>query len=268
MMRHSNVHTHTTFSDGENTAEEMVQAALSLDFVSLGFSEHSLTPFDSGYCMPLEDYPKYRETIARLKEEYEGRIEIFCGIEEDYYSKPCSHEFEYAVGSVHYICCKDEYFPIDFSAEEQQRFITKHGRGDPLELAKRYFDTVVENSQKREFQVQGHFDLLQKYGLFDSAGEDYRKIALAAADEVVKNVPLIEVNCGAIGRGYRTTPYPDDFILRHLKEKGARLVLNGDSHSTSTLNTHYDESIAMLRDIGFDSVWQLRTTGFVEISIK
>ena len=35
----SNVHSHTTFSDGKNTAEEMVQAALSLGFHTLGQNE-------------------------------------------------------------------------------------------------------------------------------------------------------------------------------------------------------------------------------------
>ncbi len=267
-MRHSNIHTHTTFSDGKNTPEELVQKALELGFVSLGFSDHSETAFDPGYSAKKEDYPLYRAEIGRLKEKYRDQIEIFCGIEQDFFSHPVSDEFEYTIGSVHYIYVKDEYFPMDASAEGQQKFIQKHGRGDPMELAKRYFDTVVENSRKREFQVQGHFDLIQKYGLFDGAGEEYEALALAAADEVIKSVPFIEVNSGAIGRGYRKTPYPDDFILKHLLKKGARLVLNGDSHSVDTLNTHYEEIVEELRNIGFTSLWQLRKTGFVEISIK
>jgi len=267
-MRHSNIHTHTNFSDGKNTAEEMVQKALELGFVSLGFSDHSETPFDSGYCAMEADYPRYREEISFLKEKYEGQLEIFCGIEQDFFSRPCSDEFEYTIGSVHYIYVKDEYFPMDASSEGQQKFISKHGRGDPMELAKRYFDTVVENSRKREFQVQGHFDLIQKYGLFDGAGEEYRALALAAVDEVMNNTPFIEVNCGAIGRGYRKTPYPDDFILKHLLKKGAKLVLNGDSHSVDTLNTHYEESVKELSEMGFSSLWQLRRTGFVEVPIK
>ena len=44
----SNAHTHTTFCDGKNTAEEMVQAALDNGFVSLGFSGHSfISPTDT-----------------------------------------------------------------------------------------------------------------------------------------------------------------------------------------------------------------------------
>lgn len=36
-----NLHTHTTFCDGTNTAEEMIQAARELGMDSLGFSGHS-----------------------------------------------------------------------------------------------------------------------------------------------------------------------------------------------------------------------------------
>ena len=35
-----NLHTHTVFGDGQNTAEEMVRAAIAAGCGSLGFSEH------------------------------------------------------------------------------------------------------------------------------------------------------------------------------------------------------------------------------------
>ena len=39
-----NLHTHTVFGDGKNTAEEMVRAAIAAGCGSLGFSEHSRMP--------------------------------------------------------------------------------------------------------------------------------------------------------------------------------------------------------------------------------
>ena len=39
-----NLHTHTTYCDGKNTAEEMVQKAIELGFKSLGFSGHAPMP--------------------------------------------------------------------------------------------------------------------------------------------------------------------------------------------------------------------------------
>ena len=40
-MLKANYHTHTTFCDGDETAERMVQRALELEFGHLGFSGHT-----------------------------------------------------------------------------------------------------------------------------------------------------------------------------------------------------------------------------------
>ena len=41
-----NLHSHTTFCDGKNSAEEMVVSAIDHGFDVFGFSGHSYTPFD------------------------------------------------------------------------------------------------------------------------------------------------------------------------------------------------------------------------------
>ena len=76
MIPGSNVHTHTTFSDGSNSAEEMVLAAMRLGFHTLGFSDHGHTAYDR--CgMSLHQEAAYREEIRRLQRLYAGRI-LFC----------------------------------------------------------------------------------------------------------------------------------------------------------------------------------------------
>jgi len=42
-----NLHTHSTFDDGQNTLEEMAFAAEKAGLTSLGLSVHSPLPFDS-----------------------------------------------------------------------------------------------------------------------------------------------------------------------------------------------------------------------------
>ena len=39
-----NYHTHTTWCDGRDTPEEMVQAALARGFAEIGFSSHARLP--------------------------------------------------------------------------------------------------------------------------------------------------------------------------------------------------------------------------------
>ena len=65
MVPKSNIHSHTTFVDGRDTAEEMVLAALRLGFHTLGFSEHGHADYDDCSMTPAQE-PAYRAEILRL----------------------------------------------------------------------------------------------------------------------------------------------------------------------------------------------------------
>ena len=43
----STVHTHTTYCDGKNTPEQMIQSAIRQGLSVIGFSGHSYVPFDN-----------------------------------------------------------------------------------------------------------------------------------------------------------------------------------------------------------------------------
>lgn len=267
-MRHSNIHTHTVFSDGKNTMREMIERAIDLDFASLGFSDHSETVFFSEESMKEDRYATYRAQARDMKKEYEGAIEVFCGIEMDYCSDLDPDDFDYVIGSVHYLPTPDSSCsPVDFDLEHQMKHIHDFCKGKKEEYAKIYYDTLVRHAQKTPYQVQGHFDLLNKFGLFDDEGETYRHLALEALDEILAITPFIEMNTGAIARGCRNAPYPAPFLLQRILEKKGKVILNGDSHHIDHLNCHYEASVELLKKIGFSSLWQLRETGFEEVLI-
>jgi histidinol-phosphatase (PHP family) len=266
-MKHSNIHIHSTFSDGIHTPEEMIGKAKELSFVSLGFSEHSQTAFDSSYhSMEEENYSLYAETIRSLQKR-EEELEILCGIEKDSFSSVPTELFDYVIGSVHYLCSGGDYYPVDKNPKWQQKWIMDHGKGDPMEMAKRYFEAVVLHAQKESFPIQGHFDLITKFGFFDNLGESYEALALEALREVMKCVPYLELNTGAISRGWRTKPYPALFLLEEIRRLGGKVMINGDSHSADSLNCHFEDCVALLRSTGFPSFWQLRKGGFTEVSL-
>ena len=79
------LHMHSVYSDGKNTAEEMIQEAIRLGLDTVGLSDHSHAKFDE--CgMTAEGTKAYRTEMAELKREYAGRIQVLCGLERDYYS--------------------------------------------------------------------------------------------------------------------------------------------------------------------------------------
>ena len=79
-MRYSNLHTHSTFSDGKHTLEENVLSAIEKNMLSLGFSDHSYTGCDISYCTDHASYSEYLKTIQQLKQKYSDRklCTVFC----------------------------------------------------------------------------------------------------------------------------------------------------------------------------------------------
>ena len=81
-MQFSNLHAHTTFSDGKHTVKENIESAIFKNMESIGFSDHSFTACDTSYCMMESDYDAYIKSIAQAKDEYKNQIDVFCGIEK------------------------------------------------------------------------------------------------------------------------------------------------------------------------------------------
>ena len=85
-MELKNFHTHTTYCDGKNTAEEMILAAINQGFTALGFSGHSPTSIDPSYCMTTDETRRYIDELKALREKYADKIRIYIGLEADLYT--------------------------------------------------------------------------------------------------------------------------------------------------------------------------------------
>lgn len=238
------LHTHTTFSDGKNTAEEMVIAAIAMGLDTIGFSDHSYAPYDEDCCMPKTRIPEYRRTIQALKEKYSDQIQILCGIEQDYYSEVSTEGYDYVIGSVHYIMDKGACIPVDWKPEMLTDAVKRYYGGDIYALIDAYFETVSHVAEKTGADIIGHIDLIQKFNegdaLFDSSHPRYLAASHTAADRLLQSGKIFEINTGAISRGYRTESYPCGELYTYLKDKGARFILSSDSHSAQALCFGFD----------------------------
>ena len=220
-MIKQNLHTHSIYCDGKNTLEEMTQAAIKCGFSSLGFSGHCYTPFDNSYCMSLENSAKYCKEIDELKEKYKGKIKIYKGIEYDVYSEYDISEFDYVIGSVHYVLKDGIYIDVDLYPETVAEAIEKYFNGDAMAYVAAYYDEVITVPEKTKCNILGHFDLVSKFSeqsdLIDTGSDDYLSIAFDAISKISKEIKVFEINTGAISRGYRTAPYPSIEIMKEMK---------------------------------------------------
>ena len=241
---------HTCYCDGKNTPEEMVQSAIEKGLSTVGISGHSYTFFDESYCMQKADIPRYLAECRYLRAKYFDQIHVLCGVEQDYYSEYPTDDFDYVIGSVHYIKVEGEYIPVDESIDILRAAVQKHFDGDVYALCEAYFATVADVVKKTECDIIGHFDLISKFiekePLFDTQRPRYVAAWKAAVDRLVQYGVPFEVNTGAISRGYRTQPYPSEEMREYIRKKGGRFVLSSDAHSTDAIMCGFEEYEALV----------------------
>lgn len=259
-----NYHTHTTFSDGKKTPEEVVESAISQGLKSIGFSDHGYTNFDLRYCM--KDTDGYIKEINRLKKEYSNKIEVYLGIEEDAFDPVKRSDFDYIIGSCHYIKVDGKYYPVDSNPNFFDKCLEVCDN-DPIKLAHVYYAPFCEYIRKRKPDIVGHFDLITKFDeekrAFLGSGE-YLAISEKYLESILGVGSLFEINTGAMARGYRKSPYPYDNLLYAIMKNGNGIVLGSDSHNPENLTFAFKETIKFLKEFGFRYVYALKEGKFVK----
>ena len=257
MRAFCSVHTHSVMCDGKNTLAEMAAAACDAGAASFGASGHSHTPIpeDEGGVLPA-DMTAYRAEVLRLREEYAGRMDVLLGIELDNRADVTAEGFDYWIGSVHRLRGPDGVdCTVDWDAETLGRCLREAFHGDSGEMAARYYEEVRQMAARKP-DILGHIDLITKFNedgsFFDEAGPGYRAAALEALHAAGPKETLLEINTGAMSRGYRSVPYPALFLLREWRDMGGRIILTADAHSAAAVVYGYAQAAALAQAAGFD----------------
>ena len=258
----SSVHCHSTMCDGKNTLQEMASAACAQGLTTLGFTGHSYTQRDREYCMSPSRTAQYKATIAKLKTEYKGKVDILCGIEWDLLSEDKRTGYDYWIGSAHHLYGKNtgKYYEIDFRPQDLYDF-----DGDPLAAVEAYF-AEVEKVAAMGPDILAHIDLIKKLNaageFFDEESLRYKAAALKALSAAKEHGCLLEVNTGGVYRGYRKDFYPGAWLLGEWQKMGGKVIITSDAHDVDSLTFGFDEAAAAVKAAGFKSVEVLTVNGF------
>ncbi len=268
MIPLQNLHTHCTFCDGKDEPEEVVKEAIRLGMSSLGFSSHSFTgnPKVDG----MQDERGYIDCIRALKEKYRDRIRIFLGVERDCFTEilGLESEYDYKIGSVHYLKIKGEYEAVDWSKDRLKNTCEKCFGGDMTRLCEAYFELESKVVEMADCNIVGHFDLITLFsGMDDREDRRFIDAEMAALDELLKTDTLFDVNTGAMARGYRTGRDPSENCLRRIREKNGRVIISSDCHDRSKLLYGFDVAAELIKRYGFKEVYILTDGGFEPVGL-
>ena len=256
-MIRANYHTHTTLCDGKDTPAAMAEAARRLGFEALGFSGH----MDDTYHM---DFPRYLETIADLRAQYAGELDILCGVELDQRWDPATvRGAEYVIGSTHFLTAPNGLTDaVDWEAEHSETLCREGFGGDWYRMCAAYYEEEAGVLERTRCDIVGHFDLIARFNhacpAFDEEDPRYLGPAREAMEHLLRQGAVFEINTGALNRGRRREAYPALPLLRILRELGGEIILSSDAHQAALLDGAFPQAEAAALACGFTHALVLR----------
>ena len=249
----TNFHTHTTWCDGKATPFEMAEAAVARGFAALGFSSHMIRAFDDGCAVPMGRERAYVDDVRRAAAAFAGRLKVFCGAEADFVrgraepdrARYADLALDYLIGSLHYVVAPDgAAVAVDDTPERLAEGLREHFGGSAERFVRTYFAQEREMAQSFDFDFLAHPDLVRKFNArhpyFDEASPWYREELERTAEAIAASGKLVEVNTGAIARGWLDDAYPSEGFRALLRARGVRFVLSSDAHSPEGLDCAFD----------------------------
>ena len=271
-MIKQNLHTHSQYDDGKDAIDEIVQKAQERGFTILGFSGHGYYAKDDSSMTP-EKTKQYIQDVRQAQQQAPNGLKIYLGIEEDSMA-PIENveDFDYVIGSVHYLEHNGKIYPIDYSKEQFDEMLKEGYQNDINALAKDYYLAIERQAQNPNIQIIGHLDLIAKYNedqsyyCFDDPKIlSYAKVAI---EQLVKAGKIFEMNSGAMARGYRNSPYPSIELLKLIYEANGKILINTDCHHKEYLDYGMQICLDLAKQIGFKTLEMFNGKNFESKNIE
>lgn len=249
----TNFHTHTyRCGHADGLDEEYVKTAINADIKKLGFSDHS--PWEgiiqSSVRMNEQELKNYADSILELKKKYSGKIDIFLGLECEYFKDRLSWLKE-----------KKQEFQMDYlifgnhfsSADSNGIYFGSCKDKNDVLL---YTKMAIAGMESGLFLYIAHPDLFAKnYPCFDEACKN-ASIEICKAAKALK-IPLEYNMCGLRmqkERKHEGIFYPYHAFWEIAAEYNSTAIIGFDAHSPKHLleNEEYEASFKYLKELNLN----------------
>jgi histidinol-phosphatase (PHP family) len=281
-MKLFNLHTHSHFCDGSGEPEDYVKSAIAAGFHTLGFSSHGPVPFPNNFA--IKDEAKLREycqVIRDLKNKYSGEINIHLGLELDYiegitqdfsiYRELCG--LDYVIGSIHLVRNGDDarlWFIDGSKVESYDNGLKEVFGGDVRKAVTTYYDHLNNMISTQKPDIVGHLDKIKMHNRGRYFKEDepwYEAMIMETLKNIKKTGSIVEVNTRGIYKKRSEDLYPGTRTLEHMNTMHIPITLSADAHKPEEIDGYYQETINLLRELGYKSLTYLSEEGWKEQGI-
>lgn len=204
--------------------------------------------------------------IEECKTEFEGKLEILFGMElgqahqwiEGINKITKSYPFDYLIGSLHKVNGID-LKNWTYSKENLEKQSIK------------YLDALYDMVKNSEYDCVGHLDLIKRYAARHNEKIDLIKLYEGKITEILKVViergKGIEINTSGLRQEVKET-MPSTQIIQLYKNLGGKIITIGsDSHNEKDVGEGFEESINILKKVGFKqiAIYRARKPYFYDI---
>ncbi|MBU0953867.1 MAG: histidinol-phosphatase [Spirochaetes bacterium] len=279
-----NYHTHTDYCDGKASAAVMADQAAALGYKILGFSSHAPLPFPTEWNLQFDRVQDYLAEIAGLAAQWEGRMEILCGMEIDYIrsiwgpQNPYFRSFplDYRLGAVHYIYHPElppgRFVAVDMHPDEVRSYIKDWYDNDATKLVQAYYQAMGECIDQGGFDILAHLDLIKSNNarrpLFDEESDWYKDAVMAVVEQLGHKDLIVEINTGGLARSKAVAVYPSGWILKELRQRAVPVCISADAHGPGHYDPWYQAGIEAARQAGYRELCQLNRQGRFTVALE
>ena len=243
-------HMHTPLcrhASGEPT--EYATHAERVGLVEIGFSDHSpmrRDDFDK-WRMRQDQLDEYVEKVRRAQKEH-PKLSIKLALEVDYipgqedWIRELSgrHEWDYLIGSVHYV---SESWAVDDPTK-----LSEWKHRDPFEVWTVYFERLAMAADSKFFDIIGHADLPKKFGCVpkEDCSGIFRKFLEAAQRKGV----AVELNTAGLRKDCREI-YPGPKLLGLMRDHNVPITFGSDAHAPGEVGMNFSEALEAAKAVGY-----------------
>lgn len=217
----------------------------------LGVSEH-VYRFEQA--LSVWQHPLWQEFAIDDLDAYcefvRSRTDLALGIEADFVAGSEdrmanlleARDFDYVVGSVHFLRDQSVDMDIDYSVWD---------RGHSAEeIWRRYFQTLAEAARSGLFDILAHPDLVKVWGSERPRPEgDPRRYYEPAIEAIAQSGIAVEVSTAGL-RKRASELYPAQAFLEMCVEAGAPVALSSDAHRPEEVGADYAQALELLDRVG------------------
>jgi histidinol-phosphatase (PHP family) len=235
--------------------ERYLAAARLRGIEELGVSEHvyRFTAALDLWTHPLwtdnarDDLDAYCEFVRSTPLRLGIECDFVPGAEERTRELLAARDFDYVVGSVHFVGEGD-------AAVDHEGFDVWTQGADPEEIWRRYFDAFAACARSGLFDILAHPDLVKVWGQGRPRPEgDLRRFYEPAVEAVVAGGSAVELSTAGIRKPVGEL-YPARGFAELCVEAGVPFALSSDAHLPAQVGFEYDAAQEFLASLGVEEI--------------